>query len=185
MKISKTSLPDVHLIDLEPIGDERGYFARFWCYRELDEEGLAFSVAQINTSYTATAGTVRGLHFQHEPHSEAKIISCTGGRVFDVAVDVRPESPTYLQWFGTELAEHDNRLLYVPEGFAHGYQTLEKDSRLLYLVSTFYAPESEGGLRYDDPAIGIDWPLEVTEISQKDAGWPLVELPPPVRPERR
>ena len=178
MKISSTALPGVFVIDLEPIGDDRGYFARFWCFRELEKQGLAFSVAQINTSYSAAAGTVRGLHYQHAPHAEAKIVACTSGRVFDVAVDARPDSPTYLQWFGTELSARNNRLLYVPEGFAHGYQTLEEDTRLLYLVSRYYAPEAEDGIRHDDPAVGIDWPHEVTALSRKDEQWPLVEPPP-------
>ena len=129
-------------------------------------------MAQINVSHNAEAGTLRGLHYQNAPHAEAKVVACTSGRVFDVAVDVRPESPTYLQWFGAELDSENRQMRYIPAGFAHGYQTLQKDTGLLYLVSTFYAPEAQGGLRYDDPAIGIEWPLPVSNISDKDASWP-------------
>lgn len=175
MKFSETSLPGVHLIELEPIGDERGYFSRFWCSSEFEDHGLVSRIAQINTSYNAAAGTVRGLHFQHGPHAETKLVSCTSGRVLDVAVDARPDSPTYLQWFGAELSPEGQSMLYIPPGFAHGYQALEDDTRLLYLVSEPYAPGAEGGLRYDDPAIGIDWPMPVTSVSDKDMGWPLIE----------
>jgi len=174
MKFIETELSGVYIIELDLIGDSRGFFSRFWCQKELAEVGLNFEIAQINNSYSAAAGTTRGLHYQHEPHAEAKIVSCTGGRVFDVAVDIRPNSPTYLQWFGTELTPENNRLLYVPAGFAHGYQTLEDDTRLLYLVSEFYAPDAEDGLRFDDPAIGVEWPKEATSVSDKDRNWPLV-----------
>jgi dTDP-4-dehydrorhamnose 3,5-epimerase len=176
MKITETSLKGVYTIDLEPIGDSRGYFSRFWCREELDVQELGFEIAQINSSYNVEAGTVRGLHYQRDPHAEAKVVSCMSGRVFDVAVDARPHSPTYLEWFGIELSENTNRQLYIPPGFAHGYQALEGDTRLLYVVSEFYAPDSEAGLRYDDPAIGISWPHQVTSVSDKDANWPLVTV---------
>ena len=114
------------------------------------------------------------MHYQRDPYAEARIVSCAHGSVFDVAVDVRPDSPTYLQWFGTELSSENRRMLYIPAGFAHGYQTLEDDTSLLYLASEFYTPDSEAGLRYNDPAIGIDWPLPVSSISDKDAGCPLL-----------
>ena len=167
MKFHETTLPGVYTVELQPIGDDRGFFSRFWCHRELEEAGLGFDIAQINTSYNANAGTTRGLHYQQAPNAETKIVSCTSGRVFDVAVDVRPDSDTYLQWYGAELTPESNTLLYIPAGFAHGYQVLEDDTRLLYVVSTFYAPESEGGFRYDDPAIGIEWPLAATSVSDK------------------
>jgi dTDP-4-dehydrorhamnose 3,5-epimerase len=174
MKFSESDLDGVYTIELEPIGDSRGSFSRFWCRRELEAQGLFFEIAQINSSYNATAGTVRGFHYQREPHAEAKIVACTTGKVFDVAVDARPDSPTYLNWFAAELSAKNNRLLYVPAGFAHGYQALEDDTAMLYLISEFYAPDSEGGFRYDDPAIGVNWPHEVTSVSNKDLRWPLV-----------
>jgi dTDP-4-dehydrorhamnose 3,5-epimerase len=146
----------------------------FWCSKEFEAQGLSLDVAQINISHNAGAGTLRGLHYQCDPHAEAKLVACTRGRVFDVAVDVRPDSPTYLQWFGTELDSEKWQMLYIPKGFAHGYQTLENDTNLLYLVSEFYAPGSEAGLRYDDPAIGIDWPLPAKSLSDKDKGWDLI-----------
>ena len=173
MIFTKTSLPGVYLIDIQRIGDSRGFFGRFWCGKEFKDQGLSFDVAQINVSNNAEAGTLRGLHYQGQPHAESKVVACTSGRVFDVAVDVRPESPTYLQWFGVELNSEDRQMLFIPDGFAHGYQTLEKDTSLLYLVSEFYAPDAEGGLRYDDPAIGIEWPLPVSSISDKDNAWEL------------
>ena len=174
MNFKETTLAGVVIIELERIVDARGFFSRFWCRDELKAQGLDFEVAQINTSFNAVAGTVRGLHFQHAPHAETKIVACTSGRVFDVAIDARPESPTYLQWYGAELSADSNQLLYIPAGFAHGYQSLADETRLLYLVSQAYAPGAEGGLRYDDPAIGIEWPQAVTAVSDKDARWPLI-----------
>jgi len=174
MIYTQTSLPGVYLLDMQPIEDERGFFSRFWCSKEMQDQGLPFQVAQINASLNHKAGTVRGLHWQREPHAEAKIVSCTSGRVFDVAVDVRPESKNYLSWFGVELGPESNRMIYIPEGFAHGYQALEDDTRMLYLVSEFYTPGVEGGLRHDDPAIGIDWPQQVSSVSDKDAQWPFI-----------
>jgi dTDP-4-dehydrorhamnose 3,5-epimerase len=174
MIYTDTALPGVKLIDMQPIADERGFFSRFWCRREMQEQGLPFEVAQINTSLNVNAGTVRGLHYQREPHAEAKIVSCTSGSVFDVAVDIRPHSEFYLQWYGVELNPNSNRLLYIPAGFAHGYQALDDNTRLLYLVSEFYKPDAELGLRYDDPQLKIDWPCEVTSVSEKDSQWPLV-----------
>jgi len=174
MIYSETSLPGVYLIELQPVEDDRGHFARLFCSREMREHGLSFDVAQVNSAFNKTAGTVRGLHFQREQHAESKVVSCTGGAIFDVAVDIRPDSPTYLDWFGIELTAENRRQLYIPTGFAHGYQALTNDAKLIYLVSEFYAPGAEGGLRYDDPAIGIDWPLRVSSVSEKDRSWPLV-----------
>lgn len=174
MKFTETSLPGVYLIDIEPIGDSRGFFSRFWCSKEFAAQGLPFQVAQINVSHNAEAGTLRGLHYQREPHAEGKVVACTRGRVFDVAVDIRPESATYLQWYGAVLDDQKRQMLYIPEGFAHGYQTLEDDTGLLYLVSEFYTPDAEHGLRYDDPAIGIEWPRDVASLSGKDRAWELL-----------
>ena len=174
MIFTETILPGVYLIDIQPIGDARGFFSRFWCSKEFEAQGLSFDVAQINLSHSAQSGTLRGLHYQREPHAEAKVVACTRGRVFDVAVDLRPDSPTYLQWFGTELDSDTRQMLYIPKGFAHGYQTLENDTGLLYLVSEFYTPEAESGLRYDDPEIRIRWPQPVTSISDKDRNWELL-----------
>lgn len=174
MIYSETSLPGVYLIELQPVEDDRGHFARLFCSREMREQGLSFDVAQLNSAFNKTAGTVRGLHFQRDPHAESKIVSCIAGAVFDVAVDVRPDSPTYLEWFGIELTAENRRQLYIPTGFAHGYQALTNDAKLIYLVSEFYAPAAEGGLRFDDPAIGIEWPLQVSSVSEKDRSWPLV-----------
>ena len=174
MIYTETSLPGVHFIDMEPIEDSRGFFSRFWCSNEMQTQGLPFEIAQINASLNVNAGTVRGLHYQRDPHAEAKIVSCTSGSVFDVAVDVRPDSATYLNWLGVELTADSNRLLYIPAGFAHGYQALADNTKLLYLVSEPYAPGAEDGLRFDDPAVGIVWPLDVTSVSVKDTEWPLV-----------
>jgi dTDP-4-dehydrorhamnose 3,5-epimerase len=179
MIFTATSLPGVYLIDIEPIGDSRGFFGRFWCSKEFEAQGLSFEVAQINVSHNAEAGTLRGLHFQRAPHAEAKVVACTSGSVFDVAVDVRPGSPTYLQWLGVELNSEDRQMLYIPAGFAHGYQTLEDNTGLLYLVSEFYTPDAESGLRFDDPAMGIEWPLPVASISDKDKGWDLASTAVP------
>jgi dTDP-4-dehydrorhamnose 3,5-epimerase len=174
MMYSETSLTGVYVIEMQPFEDARGSFSRVFCAREMREHGLPFELAQINKASNRKAGTIRGLHYQREPHAEIKIVSCTSGGVFDVAVDIRPDSPTYLKWFGTELTAENQRLLYIPAGFAHGYQALTDDAELIYLVSEFYAPDAEGGLRFDDPAIGINWPLEISAVSEKDSGWPLI-----------
>lgn len=174
MMYSESSLPGVYVIEMQPFEDARGSFSRVFCAREMREQGLSFDLAQINTAFNRKAGTIRGLHYQYQPHAEIKIVSCISGGVFDVAVDIRPDSPSYLKWFGTELTAGNQRLLYIPAGFAHGYQALTDDAKLIYLVSEFYTPTAEGGLRFDDPAIGIDWPLEVSAVSEKDASWPLI-----------
>ena len=174
MKFTETSLPGVYVLEMQLIGDSRGWFSRFWCQKEMQEHGIDFRIAQINASHNAESGTLRGLHYQRDPYGEAKVVSCTRGRVFDVAVDVRPDSPNYLQWFGMELDADNNRMLFIPAGFAHGYQVLEDDTKMLYLVSEFYTPEAEHGFRYDDPAIGIEWPREASSLSDKDQGWPLI-----------
>ena len=173
MIFGKTSLKDAWLIDLEKRGDDRGFFARSMCQREFAAHGLDSSYVQQNTSFSATRGTLRGMHFQREPHTEAKLVRCLNGSIFDVIIDLRPSSPTYRCHEAFELTGEGRRQLYVPRGFAHGFQTLCANVEVAYLVTNFYTREAEGGVRYDDPAIGIQWPLPVTIISEKDKNWPL------------
>jgi dTDP-4-dehydrorhamnose 3,5-epimerase len=157
-----------YTVDLEPRGDERGFFARFYCEKEFAEKGLASRFVQINNSLSSHRGTLRGMHYQLPPFGEVKLVRCVRGSVYDVIVDLRPKSATYLQWFGADLTAENRKMMYVPAGFAHGYLTTSEDAELLYLVSAFYAPEFERGLRHDDPAIGIKWPIEPQIISEKD-----------------
>ena len=143
-----------------------------WCERELEELGLVGRVRQVNVGFSPQAGTLRGLHFQQHPHEEVKIVRCTQGSVFDVVVDLRPDSPTFKQWHGVTLDPDNRSMLYVPEGCATGYLTLEADSEIYYLTSDFYAPDSAHGVRFDDPAFGIEWPREIEVISDADTAWP-------------
>lgn len=175
MLFHKTTLQDAYLIELEPRGDERGWFARTMCQGEFAAHGLATEYVQQNLSGSAKAGTLRGMHFQRGADAEAKLVRCTRGAVIDVIVDLRGGSPTYLKHEAFELTVANRHQLYVPPGFAHGFQTLVDDVEMTYLVSAMYAPASEGGLRYNDPALGIDWPVAVTTISDKDAAWPLLK----------
>lgn len=174
MIFRETTLADAWLIDLEWRGDERGGFARTMDAQEFAARGMDGVYVQQNASVSLKAGTVRGLHFQRPPHAEAKLVRCLRGRILDVIVDLRRESPSYMRHEGFELSAENGRMLYVPKGFAHGFQTLVDDVEVSYLVSAFYAPAAEGGLRYDDPRLAIDWPLPVTVISPKDVGWPLL-----------
>jgi dTDP-4-dehydrorhamnose 3,5-epimerase len=174
MLFTETPLAGAYLIYLERRGDERGYFARTFCAREFAEHGLATQFVQGNMSLSATPGTVRGLHFQHAPTEEAKLMRCIQGAMWDVIVDARPNSPTYLKGYGCELTPENGRALYVPKGFAHGFQTLKPDTVAFYMADAFYAPGAEDGFRFDDPALGLDWPQPVTEISDKDRAWPLI-----------
>jgi dTDP-4-dehydrorhamnose 3,5-epimerase len=174
MKLLETSINGVMIVDHDRHGDERGFFARTFCAREFEAAGLRSTVAQANLAFNRQAGTLRGLHFQRPPAAEAKLVRCTRGRVFDVAVDIRPDSPSYLAHVGVVLDPEARRALYVPEGCAHGYLTLADDTEVSYLVSEFYTPEAEGGLRWDDPRLAIDWPAPVHVVSAKDAGWPLL-----------
>lgn len=171
MIFNETKIPGVFEIELDRKGDDRGFFARMWCQREFEEHGLTAQVVQTNVSFSRHKGTLRGLHYQRPPHAEAKLIRCLRGAIFDVAVDLREDSPTYREWVGVELTPERRNMLFVPEGCAHGFQTLEDDSEVLYQVSAFYAPEAEAGARYDDPAFGVEWPLEVSVISDKDTRW--------------
>lgn len=170
-----TELKDARLIELKLLGDERGAFARTFSRDEFAEAGMASVYVQQNMSVSTRAGTVRGMHFQRAPHTEAKLIRCLRGAILDVIVDLRAASPTYLRHQGFELSAANRHQLYVPPGFAHGFQTLVDDVEVSYLVSAAYAPAAEGGLRHDDPALGIAWPMPATVISAKDAAWPLLD----------
>jgi len=172
MRFTETPLKGAYLIDLEKRGDERGFFARFYCEREFDEHGLATNFVQINNSLSAQRGTLRGMHYQLPPNGEVKVVRCIRGSLFDVIVDLRPKSPTYKKWFGAELTAENRTMMYVPVGFAHGFLTTSDDAEALYLVSAFYAPSDERGLRYNDPAVGIQWPFEPVVVSAKDTAHP-------------
>ena len=174
MIIHPLPLMGAFTIDQEPIGDDRGSFARAFCQRELAEAGIEFEVRQVNNSVSAKAGTVRGFHFQFPPHAEDKLLRCVRGAVVDCLVDLRPESPTFLQTHMVELTAENRRTVLIPKRFAHVVQMQADDSEILYLVSEFYAPEAESGLRWDDPDLDIQFPLPVTDISDKDASWPLL-----------
>jgi dTDP-4-dehydrorhamnose 3,5-epimerase len=172
MRFIETDLFGAWLIEPIPARDARGFFARTFCAREFAEHGLTTRFVQNSTSQSAARGTLRGMHFQRAPHAEAKVVSCLKGAVWDVMIDLRPESPTYRRWQGFELTASNYRQLYIPEGLAHGFQTLCDDAEVGYLISEFYEPKAAGGVRYDDPIFAIEWPLPVTVISEKDRTWP-------------
>jgi dTDP-4-dehydrorhamnose 3,5-epimerase len=172
MRFLETSLAGAYIIELERREDARGFNARTWCEHEFREHGLTTRLAQANVIFNRRRGTLRGMHYQVPPHAESKLFRVTRGAVHDVIIDLRPESPTYEQWAAFELTPDDYRMLYVPERFAQGFQALEDDTELVYQVSAFYAPEFERGIRHDDPAFGISWPLPVEVISAKDRAWP-------------
>lgn len=172
MRFVPTSLAGAVLIEPERREDARGHFARTFCEEEFAAAGLETRFPQHNHSFNQVSGTLRGMHFQHAPHAEIKVVRCTQGAIRDVIVDLRPGSPNYLRWEAFELTAENGLQLYVPEGFAHGYVTLQDRSAVSYLVSAPYAPSAEGGVRWNDPAFGIDWQAEVKRISDKDAGWP-------------
>ena len=174
MRFAPTPLAGAYLIHLEPRLDQRGTFARAFCAQEFAAHGLETNFVQANISTNARAGTVRGMHFQREPYAEVKLVRCTRGAIYDVIVDMREGSKTYLRWFGAELSEENGLTMYVPKGFAHGYQTLIDGATAFYMVSAFYAPEFEGGLRFDDPKLSIRWPRIVSDKSDKDGKWPLL-----------
>mgnify|MGYP003614769473 FL=1 len=157
-----------YIIELEPHGDNRGWFTRTFCEKEFEQIGHTKNWVQMNHSFNAEKGTLRGLHFQLPPHKEIKLVRCIAGAVFDVVVDIRKGSPTFLHWFGAELSANNKTMMYIPEGFAHGFQTVAENCELLYCHSEFYAPNSENGLMYNDPAIGIMWPLETVNVSARD-----------------
>ncbi len=178
MIFAETELSGAFVVDLERREDERGFFARAWCAREFADHRLSARLVQCNLSFNRLRGTLRGMHYQVPPHAEVKLIRCTRGAIHDVIVDLRPDSPTYKEWLGIELSAENGRMLYVPEGFAHGYQTLADDTETFYQVSEFYAPGAEQGVRWNDPSFRIEWPLAVSSISEKDASWPDYEDPP-------
>ena len=171
---TETKLAGAFVIDIDRKEDNRGFFARTFCQHEFEEHGLKPVIAQANLAFNRSRGTVRGMHFQFPPAAETKLVRCTRGAIFDVIVDLRPESTTYLEHVAVELTADNYRALYVPERFAHGYQVLEDSTETTYQVGEFYTPEAEGGLRYDDRKLGLTWPLPVTEMSEKDRVWELL-----------
>ena len=173
MRFIKTRLEGAYIIEPEPIEDERGFFARTFCVREFEAHGLNPCVAQCNISFNKKKGALRGMHFQVAPHAEAKLVRCIRGAIYDVIVDLRPESVTFTEWMAVELKADNRRMLYVPEGFAHGLQTLEDDTETFYQVSEFYHPECAEGVRWDDPVFGIVWPLPIASISERDRTYPF------------
>ncbi len=170
-----TTLPGLKLVQRKPIEDARGFFARFYCADEFRAAGLDKPIAQINHTLTRSKGAVRGLHFQHPPHAETKLVNCLFGAVFDVAVDLRAGSPTFLRWHGEILSAENHRSLLISEGFAHGFQTLTEDCELVYLHTAPFHPEAEGALNVADPALAIQWPLAVSELSERDRAHPFID----------
>jgi dTDP-4-dehydrorhamnose 3,5-epimerase len=167
-----TPLPGTYLIELDRREDERGFFARTWCRREFAEMGLNTDLAQCNVSYNKHRGTLRGMHWQTAPHGEAKLVRCTRGAIWDAVIDLRPDSPTYMQHFATELTAASARAIYIPEGMAHGFVTLDDDCEVSYQMSEFYEPAAARGVRWDDPAFGIKWPLSNPILHPRDASYP-------------
>jgi dTDP-4-dehydrorhamnose 3,5-epimerase len=172
MIFHKTPVQDARVIELEKRGDDRGFFARFFCEQEFAKDGLETRFVQANNSLSAKKGTLRGLHYQLVPAAEVKVVRCVRGALWDAIVDLRPDSPTYKKWFGAELTAENRLMMYVPRGFAHAILTLTDDTEAFYLVSNLYAPAEERGVRWNDPAFSIDWPIKPEEISAKDAAWP-------------
>lgn len=175
MRFVETTLDGVWLVELELLGDERGWFARTFDAKEFADRGLDATVVQCNASFNAEVDTLRGMHFQAPPHGEPKLVRCVAGAVFDVAIDLRPRSPTFRRWYGAELSEANGHMLYIPAGLAHGYQTLRADTQLLYQMGHEYVPDAGRGVRWDDPAFAIAWPEPVSgrrTISERDASYP-------------
>lgn len=175
MKVQSTAIHGCKVITPELLGDERGFFARALCVQELSRHGVCTSVVQVNNSFNARAGTLRGMHYQLPPCAEDKMVRCIRGSLFDVALDMRPDSSTFGQWFGVELSAENRKMLFVPQGCAHGFMTLQDDTELLYFVSEFYAPEHERAVRYDDPRFAIRWPMAPSVISDKDRNAPAFD----------
>jgi dTDP-4-dehydrorhamnose 3,5-epimerase len=172
MNFTEIKLKDAYTIEIEKLKDNRGFFARAWCEKEFAAHGLTPVVHQANVSFNFKKGTLRGMHYQIAPYGEAKTVRCTRGRIFDVIIDLRKDSSTHMQWFGVELTADNYKMLYVPENFAHGFQTLEDNTEVTYNVSQFYTPGSERGIRWNDPMFNLEWPIEVQVISDKDKNWP-------------
>jgi len=175
MIFTETTLPGAYVIEPERINDHRGFFARVWCKKELQQHGLKNELSQSNVGFSYRKGTVRGLHFLGCPHAEAKIVRCTRGSMFDVIVDLRPESSTYKRWFGVELSDENRKMIYVPEGMAQGYMTLQDNTEMNYHTSEFFNAEAASGVRFDDPVLGIQWPMAATVVSEQDRNWPLMK----------
>ncbi len=174
MNFTETSLKGAFLVELNKLKDDRGFFARGFCRNEFEQHGIEPFVAQVNISMSVQKGTLRGIHYQVAPHEETKLIRCTRGSVYDVIIDLRPDSATYRQWIGVDLTEDNYRMLFLPRGFGHGFLTTSENAEVTYMVSEFYTPGAERGIRWNDPAIGIDWPANVNSITEKDANWPLL-----------
>jgi len=172
MKFLQTSIPGVFEIQTQPVTDERGFFARTWCREEFQSHGLSAELAQCSLSYNAKKGTLRGLHFQAAPYREAKLVRCTQGAIFDVALDLRADSPAFKRWTAATLSAADRNMFYIPEGCAHGFLTLEDSTEVFYQISQVYDAGSARGVRWNDPAFGIEWPAGVEVISQRDRGYP-------------
>ena len=184
MIFTETKLSGAFVIDLEPIEDSRGFFARVWSASEFEDRGLSTRILQANVSFNRSKGTLRGMHRQAQPFAEVKLVRCTRGAIYDVAIDLRLDSPTYMQWTAVELTADNRRMFYIPEDFAHGFQTLMDDTEVTYQVSQVYTPGSERGIRFDDPAFNIDWPLPVNVISDKDNSWANFAELTAARPDR-
>jgi len=175
MIFKPSPLSGAYTIDLEPRGDTRGFFARVFCEEEFSTASLQSRFIQVNDSLSAKSGTLRGMHYQLPPAAEVKVVRCIRGALFDVIVDLRPDSPSFKQWYGSELSADNRRMMYVPRGFAHGFITLAEDTEAMYLVSESYSQENERGVRYSEPELGILWPAQPVEVSGKDATWPALD----------
>jgi dTDP-4-dehydrorhamnose 3,5-epimerase len=175
MRFTEIRIMGARAIDTTPHQDERGRFLRAWCGREFAEHGIDFLPVQANLGFSETRGTIRGLHYQVIPAIEAKLVRCTRGAIFDVVIDLRPQSASYREWYGVELSAENARMLYVPGNCAHGYQTLEDLTEVYYMTSEVYTPDAVRGVRFDDPAFGVQWPLTITMVSDQDRNWPFVE----------
>lgn len=176
MIFTETKLKDAFVIEIEKNIDSRGFFGRTWCKKEMEQHGLNGNVVQVNTSFSKKKGTLRGIHYQKHPFEETKLVYCTKGALYDVIVDLRKDSPTFLQWIGIELTEGNYKMVYVPENFGHGFVTLTDNTEIIYLVTQFYKQGAEAGIRYNDKQLNIQWPVSVTEISAKDKNHPDFDL---------
>ncbi|AFS83789.1 dTDP-4-dehydrorhamnose 3,5-epimerase [Candidatus Nitrosopumilus sediminis] len=175
MIFTKTSLEDAFIVELEKKEDHRGFFARSWDTNEFAKHNLNHNLVQCNISFSKKRGTLRGMHYQTKPFEESKLIRCTKGKIFDVIIDLRSKSKTYKKWFGVELSQENYKMLYVPEGFAHGFQSLEDDTEIFYQVSQFYTPKAECGIHWNDPSFNIKWPIDEKIITEKDNSWILYD----------
>jgi dTDP-4-dehydrorhamnose 3,5-epimerase len=177
MIFTELPLPGAYVVEMQRLADERGFFARSYCTEEFAAHGLGPELRQCSVSYNARKGTLRGLHYQIAPHEEHKLVRCTAGAIFDVIVDIRPSSPTYRRWHGSELSADNRRALFIPPGFAHGFVSLADHAEVYYMISVAHAPEFSHGLRWNDPALAIEWPLKPVLMSARDAAYPLLDVP--------